>query len=234
MVDEAAIGERFRALAGELDERRRRLWAAAEARSAGRGGISAVARATGISEETIRRGVRELESGERLDPGRVRRPGGGRKALTQTDPTLLRDLERLVDADSRGDPQLPLRWTAKSVRRLAEGLEELGHRVHFTSVAKLLRGLGYSLQANAKTREGSAHPDRDGQFRHINQAVKAALAAGEPVISVDTKKSTWSAVHAGEMKCSPRPPGAVAVSLLVPASPQEVWRGDRRDPGLSP
>jgi transposase len=141
-----------------------------------------------MSEETIRRGVRELDSGERLAPGRVRRPGGGRKPLRVADPTLVEDLERLVDADSRGDPELPLRWTAKSVRKLADGLAQLGHRVHFTTVAKLLRDLGYSLQANAKTREGTAHPDRDAQFRHINERVARALEAGEPVISVDTKK----------------------------------------------
>ena len=188
MIDELAIGERFRALAGELNERQRRLWAAAEARSHGRGGIAATARATGMHVETIRLGVRELESGERLEPGRVRRPGGGRKPLTETDPTLLSDLERLVDDESRGDPERPLRWTAKSVRQLADGLRELGHEVHFTSVAKLLRGLGYSLQANVKTREGSQHPDRDAQFGHINQTVKTALDAGQPVISVDTKK----------------------------------------------
>jgi transposase len=188
MVDEVAIGDRFRALAGELDERRRRLWAAAEARACGRGGIAAVARATGISEGTIRSGLRELEAGERLGPGRVRRPGGGRKRLADKDPTLLADLERLVDRDSRGDPESPLRWTAKSVRRLAGGLRELGHKVSFRTVARLLRELGYSLQANAKTREGSSHPDRDAQFAHINDTVKAALEAGQPVISVDTKK----------------------------------------------
>jgi transposase len=188
VIDEEAIGERFRALAGELDERRRRLWAAAEARSHGRGGIAAVARATGIAENTIRRGVRELELGERLAVGRVRRPGGGRKRLTDADPTLLEDLERLVEGETRGDPELALRWTAKSVRNLAEGLRELGHELHFSSVAKLLRALGYSLQANAKTREGSSHPDRDAQFGHINEAVNAALDLGEPVISVDTKK----------------------------------------------
>jgi transposase len=186
--DEVAIGERFRALAGELDERRRRLWAAAEARSCGRGGIAAVARATGISEATIRTGLRELDAGERLEPGRVRRPGGGRKRLVEKDPTLLADLERLVDADSRGDPEQPLRWTAKSVRTLAAALRELGHRVSFRTVARLLRELGYSLQANAKTREGRQHPDRDAQFAHINETVKAAIDAGQPVISVDTKK----------------------------------------------
>ena len=188
MVDEVAIGERFRALAPEFDERRRRLWAAAEARSCGRGGIAAVARATGISEGTIRSGLRDLEVGERLEPGRVRRRGGGRKRLAEKDPTLVGALERLVDADSRGDPEPPLRWTAKSVRKLAEALRGLGHRVSFRTVARLLRELGYSLQANAKTREGSSHPDRDQQFQHINDTVKAALGAGEPVISVDTKK----------------------------------------------
>ena len=113
---------------------------------------------------------------------------GARKPLTETDPTLLRDLERLVDDDARGDPERPLRWTAKSVRQLAAALRELGHEVHFTSVAKLLRSLGYSLQANVKTREGSQHQDRDAQFEHINEAVKAALDEGQPVISVDTKK----------------------------------------------
>ena len=175
-------------MAGELDERRRRLWAAAEAQAAGRGGVAAVARATGISQETIRRGLRELASGETLPPGRVRRPGGGRKRLADKDATLLADLERLLDAHSRGDPELPLRWTSKSVRKLAEGLRELGHRVSYRTVARLLRELGYSLQANRKTREGSSHPDRDAQFEHINATVKAALAGGDPVISVDTKK----------------------------------------------
>ena len=220
-VDELAIGERFRALAGELDERRRRLWAAAEARSAGRGGIAATARATGMSEETVRRGVRELESGERLDRGRVRRAGGGRKRLAEADPTLLDDLERLVDGESRGDPELPLRWTAKSVRKLAEALGELGHRVHFTTVAKLLRGLGYSLQANAKTREGSAHPDRDAQFRHINDTVKAALGSEQPVISVDTKKKEL----VGDFKNGGR-------ELRPKGSPVPVRVHDFRDPEL--
>jgi hypothetical protein len=188
VIDENAVGERYRALAGELDERRRRLWAAAEARSHGRGGIAAVARATGIAENTIRAGLAELECGHALEPGRVRRRGGGRRPLAETDPTLVGDLERLVDADSRGDPEQPLRWTAKSVRKLADALRGLGHRVSHETVARLLRGLGYSLQANAKVREGRQHPDRDAQFRHINDTVRAALDAGHPVISVDTKK----------------------------------------------
>ena len=188
VADELAIGDKFRALAGELNERQRRLWAASEARAAGRGGVAATARATGMSVPTIRKGIAELGSGERLAPGRVRRSGGGRKRLTETDPGLLMDLERLIDADSRGDPGSLLGWTSKSVRHLAEGLGELGHRVHFTTVALLLRGLGYSLQANAKTREGRQHPDRDAQFRHINAVAKRAVARGQPVISVDTKK----------------------------------------------
>jgi Rhodopirellula transposase DDE domain len=188
VIDEKAIGERYRALAGDLDERRRRLWAAAEARSHGRGGIAAVARASGIAENTIRAGLRELESGESIGTVRVRRAGGGRKPITEVDPLLAKDLERLVDPDSRGDPEQPLRWTAKSVRKLADGLRELGHEVSHQTVARLLRSRGYSLQANSKTREGASHPDRDLQFRHINEIATEAIAAGEPVISVDTKK----------------------------------------------
>ena len=221
MADEDAIGERFRALAGELDERRRRLWAAAEARAAGWGGIAAVARATGISQSTIRNGLRELDSGERLEPGRVRRPGGGRKRLVDQDPTLLEDLERLVDGDSRGDPEQPLRWTAKSVRTLADALAEQGHQVSFRTVARLLRGLGYRLQANAKTREGRQHPDRDAQFAHINQTVSAAIAAGQPVISVDTKKKEL----VGDFKNAGR-------EWRPKGKPVEVRTHDFKDPAL--
>jgi transposase len=175
-------------MAPELNERQRRLWAASEARAAGRGGITATARATGIAIDTIRKGIVELESGERLEAGRVRRPGGGRKSLLERDPSILDDIERLVDVDSRGDPESLLRWTAKSVRQITGALREMGHEVHFTSVATFLRLLGYSLQANVKTREGASHPDRDAQFAHINQIATAAVAAGWPVISVDCKK----------------------------------------------
>lgn len=189
VIDEEAIAAKFQVLAGQLDERGLRLWAAAEALACGWGGTSAVARATGIARSTIARGRGELERGERLEPGRVRRPGGGRKPLADSDPTLLADLERLVDPDSRGDPELPLRWTAKSLRTLARELRALGHRISSpSSVAPLLRRLGYSLQSNRKSREGSSHPDRDAQFRHLNETVTGALAAGEPAISVDTKK----------------------------------------------
>ncbi len=188
MIDEHAIGERYRALAGELDERRRRIWAGAEALSHGPGGQAAVARATGMSVTTVAKGMREIQSGETLPAGRVRRAGAGRKALTATDATLLSDLEELVRDGARGDPESPLLWTAKSVRALARALRAQGHRVSHETVAKLLRGLGYSLQANRKTKEGSEHPDRDAQFHHINAVAKSALDGGQPLISVDTKK----------------------------------------------
>ena len=188
MIDERLIGDRFRALAPELSERGRRIWAASEARVLGRGGIAAVARASGISENTIRKGMREIDAGERLEGGRVRRRGGGRKPIGETDPELVVVLERLVAEDCRGDPMQVLLWTSKSVRRLAVELREQGHDVHFTTVAHLLRSLGYSLQSNRKTLEGAQHPDRDLQFCLINERVGAAIAAGEPAISIDTKK----------------------------------------------
>ena len=188
MIDERAIGERFRAVAGTLDERQRRIWAAAEARSHGRGGIAAVARASGIAENTIRKGLRELDAPERLPAGRVRRAGAGRKRRADSDPTLLEDLRRLVDGETRGDPERPLLWTSKSVRELAKALRELGHEVSYRTVARLLHELGYSLQANRKTKEGSQHPDRDAQFRYINDKVAAAITNNRPAISIDTKK----------------------------------------------
>jgi len=188
VIDEHAIGERYRAVAGELNERQLRVWAGAEALSHGRGGQAAVIRATGISHETVRRGMREIEAGETIEEGRVRAPGAGRKALAETDPTLIADLERLVADEARGDPESPLLWTAKSVRALARTLRDQGHEVSHETVAKSLRSLDYSLQGNRKTKEGSNHPDRDAQFRHINETVKAALLAEEPTISVDTKK----------------------------------------------
>jgi hypothetical protein len=188
VIDEGLIGERFRALAPELNERARRFWAASEARVLGRGGVAAVARASGISENTIRKGIREIDSGERLEDGRVRRPGGGRKPIAENDPGLVVALERLVAEDCRGDPMQVLLWTSKSVRVLAGELREQGHEVHFTTVAGLLGSLGYRLQSNRKTLEGAQHPDRDLQFRLINERVSAAIAAGEPAISIDTKK----------------------------------------------
>jgi transposase len=188
VIDERAIGERFRLLRekGVLDERRRRLWAAAEARSHGYGGIAAVARATGLDQETVRRGVRELESSEVLDEGRVRRRGAGNKPIEETHPGIEEELERLVAPETRGDPCSPLRWTSKSAVKLAGALAERGYGVSDSTVLRLLKRLGYSLQANQKAREGSDHPDRDTQFAHINAVVQKAIERGEPAISVDT------------------------------------------------
>lgn len=187
-MDSDVVREKYEALAPVLTERARRLWAASEARALGHGGIAQVVRATGISRSTVERGMRELESDEVLDPDRTRRPGGGRKPATQTDPSLLRDLEALVEPTASGDPDSPLRWTTKSVRKLAEALQEMGHEASHTLVATMLHELGYSLQANRKTREGRQHPDRDAQFRYINARVRRAHKAGAPAISVDTKK----------------------------------------------
>ena len=170
-----------------LDESGRRRFGAAEAIAAGHGGVSAVMRATGLARSTIGRGVAELRRKDTPE-GRVRRPGGGRKPFTMTDARLLEDLRSLVEPDSRGDPQSPLQWTCKSLRKLSQSLREMGHRIGRTLVGELLHQLDYSLQANRKTREGSSHPDRDAQFRYINDRMKEALASGEPAISVDTKK----------------------------------------------
>jgi hypothetical protein len=188
-IDERVLAAKFEAVLPHLDERGRRLVLAAEARSLGHGGIALVSRASGMSRVTITAGIGELESGREPSPGRVRRPGGGRKALTETDPGLLEALDALVEPDTRGDPMTRLRWTTRSTRNLADELRRQGHEVSHHSVARLLTGpLGYSLQANAKTVEGSRHPDRDAQFRYINEQVSARLAAGEPVVSVDAKK----------------------------------------------
>jgi hypothetical protein len=188
VIDESAIRLRFDALAPVLDERGRRRFAAAEAMAAGYGGVSAVERATGIARSTIGRGLDELRSAEARPTDRVRRPGAGRKPLSETDASLIDDLRALVEPQTRGDPQSALLWTCKSLRKLSASLRDLGHRVGRTVVGELLHKLGYSLQANRKTREGSNHPDRDAQFCYINDRVTAALAAGEPAISVDTKK----------------------------------------------
>jgi len=187
-VDVGLCRAKYKALAPTLTERARRIWAATEARAAGWGGITGVARATGISAATIQRGLHELTARRPLPPGRIRRPGGGRKRALAKDPTLLTDLEGLVEPTASGDPMSPLRWTSKSVRQLAATLQRMGHQVSRQLVAELLATAGYSLQANRKTREGPSHPDRDTQFRSINQHVRRFQAAGQPVISVDTKK----------------------------------------------
>jgi len=175
-------------LLGELDERGRRRWAATEAASLGWGGIAAVAEATGISDRTIRNGIRELTAADTLSPGRQRRPGAGRRAREVEQPELIGALERLVEPVARGDPMSPLRWTCKSTYTLAEELKRQGFQVSPWKVGELLRKKGYSLQANRKTREGKQHPDRNAQFEHINRRVMACQRQGQPAVSVDTKK----------------------------------------------
>ena len=162
------IRDKYRSLAAELDERGRRRWAAVEAKSLGRGGIFAVAEATGISDRTIRTGIRELQENERLAPDRQRRSGGGRKSHEELQPGLLEALDKLINPTTRGDPMSPLRWTCKSTRTLAVELGRQGCQVSPSTVRGLLVQLGYSLQANRKMREGKQHPDRDAQFRHIH------------------------------------------------------------------
>jgi len=190
----AVLREKYSALAPLMDERLHRLWAASEALALGWGGITLVAEATGLSQTTIRAGIAELKAPQAPDGGRaqealpIRRPGGGRHPLSQADPTLCRDLKVLVDPATRGDPQSPLCWTCKSTRRLAEALAKKGHQVSHQTVERLLRDMGYSLQANRKTREGSSHPDRNAQFEHIACKVRSFQRRGQPVISVDTKK----------------------------------------------
>ncbi len=188
MSKEEEIKQRYERIARDLTERTRRLFAANEALSLGWGGISAVSRATGLSRQVISDGIQELQGGKRAEEGRVRRKGGGRKSNVSKDPKLSADLERLVEPVTRGDPQSPLRWTSKSVRKLAKELQSLGHQVSHELVSELLHAQGYSLQANRKTQEGGTHPDRNAQFEHLNAQAVAFLAAGEPVVSVDAKK----------------------------------------------
>lgn len=188
VVDETPIRERWLVVCEELDERGRRMWAAAEARSHGYGGIAAVVRATGISEATVRRGIEEVESGERAPEGRIRRPGAGRPSITEREPGLDEALLGLLEGATRGDPTSPLLWSSRSVANLTAALAEQGLEVSNSTVRRRLQGLGFSLQANRKTHEGADHPDRDAQFRRIAKVSARALAAEEPVISVDTKK----------------------------------------------
>ena len=188
MIDREAIRQRWRLFGQKLDERGQRLFAAVEAQTAGHGGIIAVHEITGIARSTIGRGLDELE--DPLQPkGRVRREGGGRQAVADGDPTLVADLERLVEPATMGDPERALKWVSKSPAKLADALHAQGHAVSPNTISKLLEDrLGYSRQVNRKTHEGASHPDRNAQFEYINAKVAAAMAAGQPVISVDTKK----------------------------------------------
>jgi hypothetical protein len=220
----ARVRRMYRLLEPELDERRRRQWAAAEARELGFGGVSLVARATGLSRPTITAGLRELElpvEERTLAAARIRRPGGGRRRLAEADPGLLGALEALIDPVTRGDPDSPLRWTCKSTTKLASELSRQNHPVSDRTVATLLKHAGYSLQANRKTREGSSHPDRNAQFEHINAQVKAFHKQRQPVISVDTKKKEL----VGDFKNSGR-------EWRPKGTPEEVRVHDFQDPEL--
>ena len=187
MVDRRGIRQRWEADGSKRDERGRRVFAASETRAAGRGGLAAVSEITGLARSTIGRGQKDLDAPP-LPPGRVRREGGGPRPLTEREPTLLADLERLVEPATRGDPERPLLWVSKSYDKLARALGDMGHAISQNSVRKLLVRLGFSRQSNRTAAEGSKQPDRNAQFEHINAKVVAAQAAGEPVISVDTKK----------------------------------------------
>jgi hypothetical protein len=217
------IRRKFQVLAPLLDERTRRPWAAAEAAELAWGGVTAVAAATGLSRTTIAAGLRELRGADAatVPVGQVRRPGGGRKLAEEADPGLLAALDALIDPVTRGDPESPLRWTCKSTRRLAAELSRQGHPVSASTVAALLRGLGYSLQANRKTREGGTHPDRDAQFAYINDQTRRLQRRGQPVVSVDTKKKELL----GDFKNAGR-------EWQPPSQPEEVRVHDFQDPTL--
>jgi DDE family transposase len=215
------IRDKYIELLDDLDERGRRRWAAVEARALGRGGITAVASATGLSDRTIRTGLRELDDPRPLLGHRQRRSGGGRKPQSFTQPGLREALDRLIDPTARGSPTNPLRWTIKSTRRLAAELRAQGYAASATSVRRLLVSMKYSLQSNRKTREGRQHPDRDGQFRHISARVKARKRRRAPAISVDTKKK--------EVLGNLKNPGE---TYRPQGQPQEVKTHDFPDPKL--
>ena len=194
MVDWQAIRQRWEADGSKRDERGRRLYAASETRAAGWGGLSAVSSITGLARSTTGRGLKDLDAPP-LSPFQVRREGGGPRSLTETDATLLDDLKRLVEPATLGDPGRPLLWVSKSLDKLASALVAMGHSISPNSVRKLLIEIGFSRQVNRKADEGSGHPDRNAQFEYINAEVLAAQAAGQPVISVDTKKKQLAGNH---------------------------------------
>ena len=207
------IRSKYIDLVGDLDERGRRRWAAIEARSLGRGGIAAVAEATGVSDRTIRNGIQELEDDDSLPPHRQRRVGAGRKRTVMEQPELVGALDRLIDPMTRGEPTNPLRYTCKSTNTLASELQSQGYSVSQSTIGRLLKELGYSLQSNRKTREGKQHPDRNAQFEHINRRVLARHRRGEPAVSVDTKKKEplGNLKNAGRSYCPKGEPLEVAM-----------------------
>jgi len=220
MEDDSKLTEKLRSILPYLNERQQRLLLAAEARSLGYGGVSQIARITGISRPTIYRGLRELDQ-EPEDLLVIRQSGGGRKRVEEVDSTILEDLDQLIEPDTRGDPMSPLRWTCKSTRQLATVLQAQGHRVSHQLVSELLRSTGYSLQANAKTLEGKQHPERDAQFQYLNEQSKAFLKQGLPVVSMDAKKKEL----VGEFKNAGR-------EWQLQKQPDEVNVHDFPDPNL--
>jgi transposase len=248
VIDTIAIRARFAALSPLLNERARRLFVASEARAAGRGGITAVSSATGVARSTINRGLAELRSTEPRHASRIRRPGGGRKPKIETEPGLLETLSTLVQSAIRGDPEAALLWVSKSQRHLAGAMAELGFTVGQKLVGRLLRRLGFSLQANSKTREGTNHPDRNAQFEYINARINAFQATGQPTISVDTKKKelvggrwcTW--LVEGEMTPAPgryamtrwertdfgRPVASIRFRTATPVAASVCWAAKPR------
>src|SRR3954465_7789754 len=208
-----------------LDERGRRLFTASEARAAGRGGVTAVATATGVARSTIGRGLAELRLGRDDLGSRIRRPGGGRKPAGETQPGLLKALGELVQSAIRGDPEAALLWVSKSQRHLARALTERGFAAGQKLVGRLLRRLGFSLQANRKTREGTSHPDRDAQFEFINARVKACQTAGQPAISVDTKKKELAGdFRTAAASCAPRASPKRSGCTISPSPSWARWR----------
>ena len=215
MIDEPAIRARYVAIKDRLDERGRRLFVAVEKVAAGYGGTAAVSRTTGVAHSTIIRGAKELLAAPAAT-GRVRRKGAGRPALSQSNPAVLEDLRRLVEPATMGDPMRPLLWVSKSREKLAAALRALNHAVSANTVGKLLMTLGYSRQVNRKTKEGSDHPDRDGQFQHINRQVTALQAVGQPVISVDTSRSFRLIPRRRSPSASTRTAAAITALRVVP------------------
>ena len=225
MVSLELLRRKFASVWPMLDERARRLMAASEADMLAYGGVSLVHRACGLSRNAIARGIRELRAGIPLEPGRVRGRGAGRKAITVSDPKVVAALDRLIEPDSRGDPESPLRWVCKSTRTLAWELQQRRHPISHVKVSQLLHALDYSLQRTRKTEEGADHPDRDAQFRQINATVKKALAAGLPVISVDTKKKELVGNYANagrQWRAAKQPPRCRGTTSRVPMSPAPI------------
>ena len=226
MADASAIGERYAAVRRSLNERGRRLFAAAEARTAGHGGISASARATGIARSTIGRGLKDLDEPGALS-GLIRRPGSGRHALTVTDPTLLEDLRQLLEPATMGDPMRPLLWVSKSHAKLAAALCAMGHQIAKSSIPKLLGLLKYRRQVNRKTLEGSRNPDRNAQFEHINAAAIATQAVGQPVISIDTKRNQLGTIRMAAVtigRKAVRTRSTCMTSLIKSWAKSSLWR----------